>query len=196
MQGIALSPIDRNVILAGIDFGAVVRSADGGRTWSGHRRSASRDCHSIVFHPVDGMWAYEGGGTGSAVSQDGGSTWARPRTGLDRRYGWAVAAAVDDPAIWYISSSPRPANAHSSDNAQAYIFRSVHGEPWQKLAGGLPQPIDHMPYALLVDREAPGHLYAGCSNGDIWHTGDGGDHWQTLCTLHNIHRALVLVSSG
>ena len=34
IQGIALSPLDPKVILAGIEFGAVVRSSDGGLTWS------------------------------------------------------------------------------------------------------------------------------------------------------------------
>lgn len=70
--------------------------------------------------------------------------------------------------------------AHSTDNAQAYIFRSMDGSTWEKLSGGLPQPLNHMPYALLTDREAPGHLYAGLSNGDVWHTTDYGDHWQQL----------------
>ena len=35
-----------NVILAGIEAGALLRS-DGGRVWSGHRRGASRDCHGL-----------------------------------------------------------------------------------------------------------------------------------------------------
>jgi hypothetical protein len=37
-----------------------------------------------------------------------------------------------------------------------------------------------MPYALLPDREKTGHLYAGLSNGDLWHTADYGDQWQQL----------------
>jgi hypothetical protein len=45
--------------------------------------------------------------------------------------------------------------AHSENNAQAAIFRWTD-EGWQQLAGGLPQPINHMPYALLTDPEAPG----------------------------------------
>jgi photosystem II stability/assembly factor-like uncharacterized protein len=194
VQGIALSPVDRNVILAGIDFGAVVRSDDGGKTWSGHRRRASRDCHSLAFHSTDGGWAYEGGGTGPAVSQDSGRSWISPRVGLDRRYGWAVAADIDDPAIWYVSSSPRPFNAHSSGNAEAHIFRSADGEPWQKLSGGLPDPINYMPYALVVDPHAAGHLFAGFSNGEVWYTSDRGEHWRCGCRFTAIQRALILLA--
>jgi photosystem II stability/assembly factor-like uncharacterized protein len=44
VQGIALSPTDPQVIVVGIEFGAVVRSTDGGKTWTDHRRGALRVC--------------------------------------------------------------------------------------------------------------------------------------------------------
>ena len=44
VQGITLSPTDQNVIIAGIEFGAVVRSTNGGETWEDHRPGALRDC--------------------------------------------------------------------------------------------------------------------------------------------------------
>jgi hypothetical protein len=181
IQGIALSPTDPKVIVAGIEAGAVVRSTDGGNTWQNHHKGALRDCHSITFHASSGDWVYEGGGTGAgaAFSRDGGNTWTQIRQGLDRHYGWATAADPTRPEVMYVSLSPGPMKAHSADNAQAYIFRSMGGA-WEKLTGGLPQPLDYMPYALLTDREAPGHLYAGLSNGDVWHTTDYGDHWQQL----------------
>src|SRR5262249_17796843 len=59
--GIGLSPTDPNVIVAGIENGAVVRSADGGQTWTGHRSGAVRDCHTLTFHARSGDWVYEGG---------------------------------------------------------------------------------------------------------------------------------------
>jgi len=40
VQALALSPMEPGVAPAGIEAGAVVRSSDGGRTWSGHRRGA------------------------------------------------------------------------------------------------------------------------------------------------------------
>jgi hypothetical protein len=195
VQGIALSPTDPNTIVVGIEFGAVVRSEDGGVTWSGHRRRALRDCHSLTFHATDGNWVYEAGGTGAgaAISQDAGATWWQPRAGLDRHYGWACAADPAKPDVWYVSASPSAFKAHSGGGAQAHIFRSMGGGPWQKLGGGLPQPLDYMPYALLTDPAAPGHLYAGLSNGDLWHSADYGEMWQRLpLNLKNIRRMLVI----
>ncbi len=196
VQGIALSPTDPNVILVGIEFGAVVRSTDKGNTWQSHRKGALRDCHSIRFHATNGDWAYEGGGTGAGIafSRDVGNTWIQAKQGLDRHYGWAAAADPARPDVMYASVSPSPVKAHSADNAQSYIFRSMGGSMWEKLNGGLPQPLPHMPYALLTESSAPGHLYAGLSNGDIWHTADYGDHWRPLpVNLGSLFTAMIML---
>ena len=203
LQGIALSPTDPNVIVIGIEAGAVVRSEDGGQTWEGHRPGAIRDCHTITFHATNGDWVYEAGGTGAgaAFSRDAGRTWRQPGEGLDRHYGWAVAADPARPEVWYVSVSPAFASltqpipaAHVEGHANAYIFRSVGGAAWQKLGGGLPQPLNYMAYALITDPNAPGHLYAGLSNGDVWHSTDHGDAWEQMpFNLKGIHRTLIIL---
>jgi photosystem II stability/assembly factor-like uncharacterized protein len=195
VQGIAISPSDPNVIIAGIEAGAVVRSQDGGKTWSDHRPGAVRDCHTLTFHATNGDWVYEGGGSGAAISRDGGKTWRQPKEGLDRRYCWAVAADPVHPEVWYISASTSPYKAHSRDNAQAHIFRSIGGAAWEKLSGGLPKPLNSMPYALHTDRTATGHIYAGLGNGDVWFSQDYGNHWEKLpLNLGGIHTALLMLT--
>lgn len=197
VQALALSPTDPNVLLVGIEAGAVVRSMDGGATWSDHRPGALRDCHSLVFHATDGRWAYQGGAWmrsgGAAVSRTAGERWTAPRECIDRTYGWAVAADPAQPEVWYVSVAPG-IRAHGP-RADAAIFRSAGGAPWQRLAGGLPEPLHAMPYALLTDPAAPGHLYAGLSNGEIWHSRDHGDVWTQLpINLGSIHRSLIRLS--
>jgi hypothetical protein len=200
VMGLTISPADPNVLVAGIEFGALVRSSDGGRTWSNHRKGALRDCHSLTFHACNGNWVYEGGGGGAAVSRDGGLTWRQPKAGLDRRYGWACAADPQRPEVWYISASPMFSGglsfeppAHVDGKANAAIYRSAGGAAWEKLGGGLPEPLHYMAYALLTDAQAPGHLYAGLSDGDIWHSADYGDSWQKVpLNLGAIGKLLLL----
>jgi photosystem II stability/assembly factor-like uncharacterized protein len=194
VQAIALSPADRNVVLAGVELGAVVRSADGGETWSRHRRGSLRDCHSLTFHLTDRRWAYEGGGSGGAISADAGETWHQPRDGLDRRYAWACAAHPRDPETWYLSASPSPYRAHGEGDARAFIFRRSKGHPWRKMQGGLPQPLSYMAYALIVHRSAPDDLYAGLSSGEVWHSSDQGESWERLpFHLGGIHTNLIML---
>jgi photosystem II stability/assembly factor-like uncharacterized protein len=193
VQAITLSPTEPGVILAGVELGAVLRSEDGGETWSDHRRGAIRDCHTMTFHASDGGWAYQGGGGGSVFSDDAGQTWRRSK-GLSPRYGWACAADPAQPEVHYASVAPGPLKAHGGRvSAEARIFRARGDDPWEKLGGGLPDPLDYMPYALLTDQSAPGELYAGLSNGDIWHTADLGDTWRKLpLNVIGIHRSLLM----
>lgn len=198
VQGLSVSPTDPNLIVAGIEFGAVIRSTDGGQTWSNHIPGTVRDCHSLTFHAHRGDWVYEAGGGGMAVSRDGGARWERPREGLPYRYGWACAADPERPEVWYVSAGPMgwsgAPQVHKDGAAGAYIYRRSGGSPWQQLAGGLPQPLDYMAYGLLTDPQAPGHLYAGLSSGDVWHSADYGDAWQKLpFSLGSIHRDLLIL---
>lgn len=199
VQAISVSPTDPNVMVAGVEFGAVVRSDDGGRTWSNHRKGAIRDCHGLTFHASDGNWVYQGGASlvGAAVSRDGGLTWQQPKEGLHHRYGWTCAADPGRPEVWYLSAGPMgwrgTPQAHRDGEANAAIYRKSGGAAWQQLGGGLPQPLDFMAYALVTDPAAPGHLYAGLADGDVWHTADYGDTWTKLAlNMGRIRRMILL----
>jgi photosystem II stability/assembly factor-like uncharacterized protein len=209
--GLTVSPTDPDRIVAGLEFGALLRSDDGGMSWSKHLKGADRDCHTVTFNALDGRWIYQGGGGSAALSSDGGITWkgfkpAHPLAailegfgkpilhhGLDRHYGWAAAGDPHQPQIWYFSASFSPMRAHgSSGQAEAHLFRCTDGETFEKLSGGLPDPLPHMPYALITDVEHTGHLYAGLSNGDIWQTRDYGDSWVRLdVNVGGIHRQMI-----
>jgi photosystem II stability/assembly factor-like uncharacterized protein len=182
VQSLAVSPSDPKVLLAGIEFGAVVRSVDGGETWSRHLKGSLRDCHTMKFHSTEGSWAYEAGGSGggASVSKDGGATWQKVKEGLDRPYGVACAADPDEPDVWYVSVSPGPGKAHSIGNAQAYIFRTRQQEPWERLTGGLPRPLDSMPYGLATVSGRSGLVIAALKNGQVWASEDQGDSWSQL----------------
>jgi len=203
-QAQALSPADANIMLAGIELGSGLRSTDAGNNCSGHRRGAVLDCHSLMFHATDGNRVYEGGGSGCGAAQslDGGVTWRQMQAGLGAKYGWMVAADAIRPDVWYLSASelPNPLKgqfvppAHVDGNAQAHIYRSVGGGAWERLSGGLPEPLDFMAYALVPDPGCSGRLYAGLANGDIWQTDDFGDTWTKLpVNLGGIHRVMILV---
>ncbi|HEX9599398.1 MAG TPA: hypothetical protein VF963_08480 [Gaiellaceae bacterium] len=174
VRWIAPSPHDADVLLVGIELGGLMRSNDGGATWADHRPGAQRDVHSLAWHPRDEGRAYEAGGGGAAWSEDWGETWHAADEGRDRHYTWSVAVDADDPELWYVSASTGPFAAHGGGHPQARIYRH-HGDQWHALAGGLPEPIPAMPYALVV---TGGRLFAGLANGRIWESDDRGDTWR------------------
>lgn len=180
VQAITLSPDDPDILLAGIEFGATIRSADGGKTWSSHLAGSLRDCHSLKFHAANGDWVYEAGGTGGGAtySRDGGRSWQKMKSGLAKHYGVACAADPQRPEIWYVSVAPGPGKAYGEE-PQAYLYRASAGADWQPI-GWEAHPMGQMPIALETDPAAPGHLYAGTTAGQVWHSADYGDAWQKL----------------
>lgn len=197
VQNIALHPEDPDVLLAGIEFGAVVRSQDGGQTWSGHRKGALRDNHSLTFHRTNGNWAYQAGGTGggASFSLDGGVTWLKAKQGLAKNYGVASAADAEKPEVWYVSVAPGPGKAYGAQ-AEAYLYRKSNGGTWQPI-GWEAHPMSSMPIALLTHPTTSGLLYAGLTNGEVWQSSDYGDTWEKLpFKFSGIWRSLILLESG
>ena len=203
INALAVSPDDPEVILAGIELGAVMRSDDRGRTWSKHLRGSDRDCHSLIFHHTDGNWAYEAGGmSGVAFSQNGGLDWRKPKEGIGAKYGWAVAADPERPEVWYLSAAEQ-ANllkgefsppGHNDGRANAHLYRKNGDAPWEQLSGGLPEPLDYMAYELAVVPEQPGHVYAGLGNGQVWFSEDYGDQWALMpFNLGGVHNAMIVI---
>lgn len=195
VNGLAISSIDPDLVVAGIEFGAVVQSTDGGETWSNHRRKAIRDCHDLVWHATDEAAVYEGGAgiprRPGARSTDGGETWFKPGGGLDRGYGVAVAADPGDSDVWYVAASTSPFAAES-DAPKAAVFRHDGGDAWEKLTAF---PAERMPWALCTDPALADHLWVGRADGSIVHTEDRGEHWSVLeSELPEVAYSMVMLS--
>ena len=193
VRWIAPSPHDENLLLAGIELGGLMRSADGGRSWEDHRPGAQRDVHCLAWHPRVAGRAYEAGGGGSAFSVDGGETWTPADEGRDRNYTWALAVDPDDPDLWYVSASTGPFAAHGRGEPHAHLYRRRADGPWETLGGGLPEPLPAMPYALLA---TDGRLFAGLADGQLWESRDRGDPWGACAVVGAELGAVVALAGG
>jgi photosystem II stability/assembly factor-like uncharacterized protein len=179
VRWIAPSPHEAEILLAGIELGGLMRSTDRGETWQDHRPGAQPDVHSLAWHPQVPGRAYEAGGGGSAWSDDFGETWHPADEGRDRHYTWSVAVDPSEPDLWYVSASTGPFAAHGRGDPHAHVYRRSNGT-WEALAGGLPDPLPAMPYALVAGQ---GRLFAGLANGELWASSDLGDTWHGLRTV-------------
>ena len=72
------------------------------------------------------------------------------------------------------------------------IYGRRDGE-WRALAGGLPEPLPAMPYALVASE---GGVAAGLADGQLWGSDDRGESWKRyelegdpLTELHALVRA-------
>lgn len=174
VRWIAPHPSRAGLLLAGIELGGVLRSEDGGATWQDQRPGAEPDAHALAWHPRDPDRAYEAGGGGAAFSRDGGRSWSAADEGRDRHYTWGLAVLPGAPDTWFVSATYGAREAHAGGNARARLYRRRGDAPWEPLAGGLPDPLDGFPYALLA---AGGRVIAGLGDGRLFVSRDGGDTW-------------------
>lgn len=192
VRAIAPNSHDASLLLVGIELGGVMRSEDGGESWSDHPEGAQKDVHSLIWHPTAPGRAYEAGGAGAAWSRDGGLSWQPADEGRDRHYTWGLAADPDDPDCWFISANPSARLAHRSgqENAEAYVYR-WQGQRWQPLGGGLPQPLGSFPYVLMFHS---GRLLAGLGDGRIYCSKDQGDSWSQLSIHGEVPSSILAIT--
>src|SRR4029077_9950151 len=134
VRTIALHPTDPDSLAVGIELGGVMRSRDGGKTWTDHNPQAHSDAHQLLTHPLAPDRLYEAAGQGIARSDDRGDTWERLDQGLDRPDGGSRATAPAAPDLWYVSISRSPSAAHGGGDGQARLLRS-RGNGWEAVAG-------------------------------------------------------------
>jgi photosystem II stability/assembly factor-like uncharacterized protein len=174
------------VVLVGLELGGLMRTEDGGASFSDHRQHAARDVHCLAWHPTEAGRAYEAGGDGAAWSHDGGLRWDRADTGRDRRYAWALAVDPADPDRWFVSAAPGPFEAHGDRPSNSAIYRWEGPGPWETMEG----PLDSHVYALATGESK---LFAGLGNGTLLESNDHGESWTELD--ERIGRVTALVAN-
>src|SRR4051794_33616832 len=158
VRWIAPDPHRAERLLVGIELGGVMRSDDGGATFSDHRSGAKLDAHCLAWHPRAEGVAYQAAGDGAAWSHDGGLSFEAADAGRDLGYCWALAVDPAEPERWYVSAASGPRAAHAGEHARGRLYRWDGG--WERL----PLPATAMPYALAF---SAGELVVGMSDGQV-----------------------------
>lgn len=147
-----------------IEFGAVLHSCDGGKTFEDRLPDSPLDAHVLATHPMAPHRIYAALGDGLihegrvfALSENGGADWSYQNDGLQKTpylYGLAVNPADPDDVL--VAASPNPKTAHR--NGPSSIFRMTNGA-WVEDAEGFPSTSSLVP-VLAADSERPGHWFA------------------------------------
>jgi photosystem II stability/assembly factor-like uncharacterized protein len=173
------------LLLAAVEVGGLLRSADGGATWSIDPIGPNDDIHQITGDPVDPelLWSSLGyaalrsrqrgegaprlGGVGR--SRDGGATW----TVLHNDY--TRSAIVPPSRPDQLLAGPAPEVGRSG----RIVVSTDQGESWEPAAAGIDTPMHDM-VELFVP--APdGSIYAVCSGGRLLRSAP--DEWRWSSAL-------------
>ena len=95
LRTIALHPTNPLLIYGGVEQGGVVKSSDGGKSWSLDDRHVDKDVHCLSMNPTqpDVLLAATGGGL--FLTKDGACSWEK----LIEDYTRAAIICPGDPAI-------------------------------------------------------------------------------------------------
>jgi uncharacterized repeat protein (TIGR01451 family) len=176
-KSLAMDPNDVNVLYAG-DFQLagsvsdyVIKSTDGGATWSQIPETPLGEIRAYGL-AVDAFGDVYAGGTGVPLvkSLDGGATWSQisPAPG----YVWTADVEAGQPASLFIGHSDFSYTTHQ-------VFRSTsHGASWTAAGAAQGLPADQI-VSLKVDPGNPAYVHAGSYAGYAYSI-DAGSTWTIL----------------
>jgi photosystem II stability/assembly factor-like uncharacterized protein len=177
VRWVEVDPHNPDRLHVAIEAGALLRTEDGGETWSERAPGSRRDVHTVTTHPDAPGYVWTAAGDGYAESDDAGDSWHHPQAGLDHRYCWSVAVDPGDQDTVFVSAAAGAGRAHGGHGGttrESYLYRKRGGEPWERLAG-LPTG-EGVSRAVLEAGERRGEVYA-LHNRGLYRSGDAGDTW-------------------
>jgi photosystem II stability/assembly factor-like uncharacterized protein len=179
VRWIEIDPVVPGRVFVAIEAGALVRTADGGRTWLDRVRGGPLDTHTAATHAMAAGRLYSAAGDGYFESGDAGDTWSRFVDGLRHRYMVGIAVDPGDPDTVIISGASGPFVAYEPARAEACIYRKTAGRSFEPAMEGLPDAHGTVAARLATQRGERGAIYAATNHG-IFRTGDAGRTWTAL----------------
>jgi photosystem II stability/assembly factor-like uncharacterized protein len=177
-------------LMIGIEVGALLISDDEGESFSELPVDPDpRDCdiHHIAVHPARSDRIIISNGLANLMtSEDRGRTWRRGPTGPGLDYPDPLVMHPDDPDLLFVAGAVGwPAHWYPINRSRTKIARSRDGgHSWERLLGGLPDGQRAIFGAMTLEAWDGGFaVYAGDSDGQLFESRDGGDHWRIIAEI-------------
>lgn len=180
------NPVNPDQLFAAIEFGAFLRSLDGGEHWEDRKFNGPLDTHTFAVHSkapgriyVAAGDGFHQPGRGYAESRDSGATWSYPNEGLLHQYLYTLAVDSGNPDILLVGAAENPVYAHAPDQAHIAIYRKEGEQPWEEVTSGLP-PADGSLIPTLAAHPSMVGVFFALSNKGLFHSSDTGRTWNKL----------------
>ena len=189
-------PSNPKEIYAGLEVGGVVRSLDGGESWTDisaglmeyvkkdafksrigtdEDQEGMMDSHSLAISPAKPGNVFLANRMGLFRSPDKGDSWEFMDVGRfsPLTYARDIIVSPHDPHMLYAALSV----AALSDEGSLYRSTDL-GETWHRFDKGVSMESTLM--NIGPSASSPNRVYCGARQGQIFGTEDGGENWRTL----------------
>jgi hypothetical protein len=168
----SLAAAPDGTLLVNVHVGGVVRSRDGGATWT-PTIEVDADVHQVIVDPRSGV-AFVAAAIGFAETTDGGDRWRVATDGLHSTYARALAIAG---AHVLLTASDGP----FTKRAALYRRPLDASAPFSRVTEGLPEwfakNVDTHWVAARGDEAA-----LATEEGDVYRSGDAGASWTQVAS--------------
>lgn len=183
VKDLTVAPGSTSSIFAAVEVGGVLRSDDGGETWSELLDGIDTDAHFLAIdRHVDGR-VFCATGKSVYISEDRGDHWKAISEPLSRYYTSLLTLHPSIPDLIYVAATdgPPPEWFSRDTGADAKLFISEDGgRSFVEVEGGLPE-LSTVPYtSLIVDPDDRDVLYLAAGDGTIRVSRDVGRNWEIL----------------
>jgi photosystem II stability/assembly factor-like uncharacterized protein len=190
LKSIAVHPDEPEVYYACIEQGALLKTADAGRTWhelAAYARPADRwyrDIHKLVPSRSDPRRLLMSSGVGIYRSDDGGGAWEK-LTGDDFPIAYPdhlIVSPDDDDTVFVAGAATSPDVWRATHMARSTVMCSRdRGAHWRLAADGLPTNGRAAIEAMSVAAASDGYeLFAGNTDGEVYASSDEGASWRLI----------------
>jgi photosystem II stability/assembly factor-like uncharacterized protein len=190
LHTILVDPQNANRLWVALSDGGAYRTTDAGESWEPCVRGlpgaddapsgAVRGVHKIVLDPRDSERLYLQHTRGVFESVNGGESWTPIHEGLPSRFGFPIAVASNGD-LYVI---PLDEETRCFIEGKIRVYRRRNGaEEWEPLDQGFPVSLYYggvLRDALTVDPLEPAGVCFGTTQGDVFHSPDGGQTWNAL----------------
>jgi hypothetical protein len=193
MHTILVDPRDSRKQHVGISAVGTLFTSDGGMSWKFQNKNVLADfnpephkypefgqcVHKLAWNATNPDVIFHQNHCGVYRSDDGGENWIDIRNNLPSRFGFPMAADVNDPKKAYNAPLESDGVRLAPDGHFAIWTTDNYGKEWEPLDRGLPKTsyFTVLRECLATDNEDPtgvyfgtttGHLYASKNEGRVW----------------------------
>ncbi len=186
LKTLAVDPRNADVIYAGVEQGAMLKSIDGGKSWRDidgfvdYDHFVYKDMHQIVLRPGNPDEVLITTGLGIFRSPDGGESW-RQLTDSSFRIGYPdqILFAPDDAQRMFVAGGFATPNFWVEQGTARGTVMISHdgGTSWRAPASGFPETRANVEALTLCASRDGYEIFAGTTDGEVLCSADGGESW-------------------
>ncbi len=168
----SISAARDGALYVNVHVGGVVRSRDGGRTWT-PTVDIESDVHQVLAHPSRSEIVLAAAAVGFGISRDAGQSWRFITAGMHAHYLRAVAVSAE-------TCSCRRRRGRAADAPPSIVRDSQEEAAFERCTDGLPSWFgDNVDTGCLAADDG-GLVVCGTEDGHVFRSVDGGERWNLV----------------